>query len=215
VVTAGRYRAEGYGAGAPVGAPCVAGNPDSDQLVFDSATDTCFKPIGTLLNSISTADHLVLNNYGTGFAGQNAYATAGILNRRRISTVASAGTNDRIRFTSATPFDHALHDSAARRFYVVTGNAATALPEPVTFYCAAGTLMRRSGYAMTAAQPTATGAPQALLANNVTGCLFTYAPTVAPQIGLLTLRLTLSRPRTDGGAETVSLYHAAHVSNVP
>jgi hypothetical protein len=34
-------------------------------------------------------------------------------------------------------------------------------------------------------------------------------------VGLLTLRLTLSAPRSDGGSESVSLYQSVHVVNVP
>jgi hypothetical protein len=56
-----------------------------------------------------------------------------------------------------------------------------------------------------------------VIARNVTACNFDYVANVAPQIGLLTMRLTLSKTLSGlaGSAETVSLYHAVHVSNVP
>jgi hypothetical protein len=46
------------------------------------------------------------------------------------------------------------------------------------------------------------------------GCEFEYA-TVGPQLGLLTLRITLQRALFGGANETVSLYHAVHVNNTP
>ena len=69
---------------------------------------------------------------------------------------------------------------------------------------------------MSASQPTSFGsAPSALLAANVSSCSFDYQPSAAFQVGLLTLRLTLSKAVSGGGTETVSLYHAVHVVNVP
>lgn len=221
VRAAGRYRADGGGLAGGVDCPNTGvGIPGSDQLSFD-VVDTCFKSIGSLTNaaSITTNDFVVLNNYGAGFAGQDAYAIAGTLNRRRISAAVDEGTRERISITSATAFDRTLHDSPGKRFYIANGNAATALPEPVTFDCSAGTLTRRWGYQMTAAQPALpasfVGGTSALIANNVGSCFFDYLPNTAPQIGLLTLRLTLSKARSDGGNETVTLYHSVHVSNVP
>jgi MSHA biogenesis protein MshO len=225
VRAAGRYRADGGGVASGTNCPddTGIGVPASDQLSFDGAiADTCFKTIGSLsaaaAASITTNDSLVLNNYGPGFAGQDAYATAGTLNRRRISAAAAEGARERIAITSATPFDRTLHDSPGRRFYIVNGTAA-GLPEPVTFDCSGGTLLRRSGYQMTAVQPAApasfVGGTSPSIANNVGNCVFEYVPNTGPQIGLVTLRLTLSKPRSDGGNETVSLYHSIHVSNVP
>ncbi len=219
VRAAGRYRADGGGAAGGTNCPDTGvGVPASDQLSFD-VVDTCFKTIGSLSNAaaITTNDSVVLNNYGSGFAGQDVYEAAGA-NRRRISAVAAEATRHRIGITSATAFDRTLHDSPGRRFYIVNGTAA-GLPEPVTFDCSAGTLLRRSGYQMTAAQPAApasfVGGASQLIANNVASCVFEYVPSTGPQIGLLTLRLTLSQVRSDGGNETVSLYHSIHVSNVP
>jgi hypothetical protein len=47
-----------------------------------------------------------------------------------------------------------------------------------------------------------------------TGCSFDYA-NVGPQLGLLTMRVTLQRQLSGGASETVSLYHAVHVNNAP
>lgn len=212
VRTGGRYRAESSGAA------CGAG---TDELSFD-ALDTCFKTIGTLpdATSVTANDFLVLNNYGEGFAGQNAYLTVAPLNRRRIASVVDEGSpvaRQVVTFVSASAFDRSLHDSPARRFYIVSGNAGTALPEPVTYQCTPPTLTRRSGYTMSAAQPTAFADGAAvLLANNVAGCAFDYDPNgIAARVGLLTLHLQLSKTMSNGSPETVSLYHAVHVNNVP
>lgn len=210
VSAAGRYRADG---GGPAGGTnCdnddpALGQPGNDRLSFDVA-DQCFKTIGKLALPPAVGHFLVLNNHGPGFPGQNAYASSGILNRAAIGTVdTSEATRDRIRFAPAT-FQAALHDSPGKRFYAVSG--------PVSYGCAGGVLTRYAGYAIAPAQPTPpSGASSALLAENVESCFFDYSPNVAPQIGLVTLRLTLARARSDGTLERVSLYHAVHVSNVP
>lgn len=217
VHTAGRYRADGYGAGAPVGATCGGElSGDSDQLLFDSSDD-CFKPIGTVQATITDAHRLVLSNYGPTFAGQNAYAPAASVERnwRQIQalTTATINTNDRIKFdiTTApvpTPFNRTLHDSPGRRFFIISG--------AVTYACdtSLGTLKRHAGYTIQATQPTGLAGGD-LIADNVTECLFEYEDGVAPQIGLLTVTLTLSKAISGGSNETVRLFHAIHVRNVP
>jgi len=212
--TAGRYRAEAGSVSA--GSDCPADGvaaPAADQLSFD-VSDTCFKTIGPVVDvtSITTNDFLVFNNYG--LDGQNAYATAAPLNRIKISALADEGTRTRFSF-AATTLDRSLHDSPGKRFFVVIGNGTT--PEPVSYVCdpSLGTVVRRWGYTMSPTQPTSfTGGSSKQIARDVTGCNFDYLPNVAPQIGLLTLRLTLSRS-VSTGIETISLYHSIHVSNVP
>lgn len=211
--SAGRYRAESSGA------VCDTG---SDELAFDSA-DTCFKTIGTLPTADlplidTTKDLLVFNNYGEGFDGQNAYAKSGTLNTRRLTALANEGTRQALTFTSGTPLGRALHDSPGKRFYIVPGDGTW--PSPVSYQCIPPELRRRSGYAMTAAQPSQpsdfSGGASDLLANNVASCVFDYQPSaLGAGIGLLTLRLTLSKSLSAGSAETVTLYHAVHVNNVP
>ena len=211
VRTAGRYRSDG-------GGPVIAGNcpddgsgvPDSDQLVFDAA-DTCFTSMGKLPGTVATgADQLVLNNYG--FTGQDAYQTAGTLNRVVISSIdVTHADRDKIEYGSTT-FQRTLHDSTGKRFFVVSGR--------VTYRCdmTAGTITRHDGYGWPAGQPTgvALGAGS-MIAEHVlagTGCSFDYA-NVGPQLGLLTMRVTLQRQLSGGASETVSLYHAVHVNNAP
>ena len=213
---AGRYRADLGSVSGGTNCPntdTALGQPGNDQLSFDTVVDTCFKSIGSVpnANTITTSDFLVLNNYGPDFTGQDAYATSGTSNRRQISALASEGSRERIDLTSSVAFDRTLHDSPGKRFYVISG--------PVSYVCdtTARTITRYSGYSIAAAQPTPpTGATSvALIADNVTGCIFDYSANVAPQIGLLTLRLTLAKTLSGGESESVSLYHAVHVSNVP
>lgn len=210
VRTAGRYRSEPSGGGC--NATTDAGG--SDELAFDVA-ETCFKSIGpvadagTIIGSTGNPlnDFIVLNN--TGQTSQDAYAG---LNRVQITlATAQAGppAHERLNFNAFT-FESELHASPGKRFYVVS--------TPVSYICDLGTgkLTRWSGYAFGAAATTGTGAD---IATNVAGCSFDYAQAVAPQVGLLTLRLKLSKvvSQLGGGAvtETVSLFHAVHVSNVP
>ena len=221
--TAGRYRGDsGSVAGGVNCPPDGVAAPAADQLSFDGVADTCFKTIGTVsdLASITTNDFIVFNNYGPNFTGQNAYATGGTLNRVKVGAVSNEGTRVRFSF-AATAFDRTLHDSTGKRFFVIVGNA-NGLPEPVTYECNrnTGQLIRRWGYTMqeTQSSPPAfagAGAAAALIATNVSDCHFDYAANVAPQIGLLTIRLTLARNVSSGSPETISLYHAIHVSNVP
>jgi MSHA biogenesis protein MshO len=212
VRTAGRYRA---GGGGPVaGANCpdddttLVAPAENDQLSFDlPAGDSCFKTIGKLPGTFVAGDQLVLNNYG--FPGQDAYETAGTLNRVPIDAVDTSETNrDRVSFAPTT-FVRALHDSPGKRFFVISG--------PVTYECdlAGGRIYRHSGYALSAIQPTTFGGTTALVAEHVTNCEFDYASNVSAQLGLLTVRLELQRQLFGGTTETVSLYHAVHVNNAP
>lgn len=212
VRTAGRYRAGGGGPAAGTDCPnddATLVAPDNDQLSFDlPAGDSCFKTLGKLPGTIAAgSDQLVLNNYG--FPDQNAYQTAGTLNRVLVSAVDTAEAGrERISF-AATTFVRALHDSPGKRFFVISG--------PVTYECdlAGGRIYRHAGYALASGQPTSFGGSPALVAEHVIACEFEYSPNVSAQLGLVTLRLQLQRQLFGGSAETVSLYHAVHVSNAP
>lgn len=212
---AGRYRGDTGSAG-PLANSCPdndgSGQPANDQLTFDIAADTCFKTIGkeSTLSTAVAGDSLVLNNYGAGFAGQDAYE-ASAANRTNVTAVdTSEAGRDRIAFGSKT-FQRTLHDSPGKRFFIVSG--------PVMYKCDSGakTLTRHSGHAIAASIATAIGTIGAgnLVADKVSSCTFDYTANVAPQVGLLTIRLQLSEAVSSGVQETVSLYHAVHVSNVP
>jgi MSHA biogenesis protein MshO len=214
VRTGGRYRADGGGPTGPPGSDCDNDDatlvaPDNDQLSFDlPGGDQCFKTLGKIPGSVvAGSDQLVLNNYG--FSDQNAYQTAGTLNRATIIEIDTGEAGrDRIRFTPTT-FVRDLHDSPGKRFFIVSG--------PVTYQCdlATGRLYRHAGYGLSPAQPTSFVGTPALLAQHVVACEFEYTPNVSAQLGLLTMRLRLQRQRFDGSAESVALYHAVHVNNAP
>ncbi len=200
--TGARYRIESSGG-------CSGGG--TDELAFNVA-DGCFKSIGPIPDdtTITINDFLVLNNYGKDFTNQDAYDPAST-NRRQIVTGTSSTT---VKYTSTSAFDRTLHDSPGRRFFIVT--------TPVSYVCDpnAHTLTRYSGYNdlftnPASPQPTSFGVgASALVATNVTDCGFTYSLNVAPKIGLLTLQLRLSKT-VSTGSESVSLYHAVHVNNIP
>ncbi len=181
-------------------------------LDFSSASDSSFDVLGPAV-AATASDYLVIYNLGvpsaTGCAtspGADAYEGC---NRRPI---VSGGTT--LTFTAASyplPFD-----SPGHRFQVASA--------PVTYVCApamtgasgSGTLTRYWGYAFSATQPTslatlsAVNAP-AVLANYVSGCSISYsAYPQAQHAGLVTLSLSI----TESG-ESVNLYNAAHVNNVP
>jgi MSHA biogenesis protein MshO len=212
VRTAGRYRADGGGPAGGVDCDnddAALAAPDNDQLSFDLlAGDRCFKTLGKLPGAVAAgSDQLVLNNYG--FPDQNAYQTAGTLNHVVVTAVdTSEAGRDRVSFAPTT-FIRALHDSPGKRFFIVSG--------PVTYECdlATGRILRHSGYALSAAQPTVFGGTPALVAEHVSFCEFEYTAGVSAQLGLLTLRLRLQRQLFGGTSETVSLYHAVHVHNAP
>jgi len=220
---AGRYRSDTGSVAGGVACEQDDGSlsiADNDQLSFDLAGappgDQCFKTLGLLANpgSVTTNDYLVLNNYGPGFSNQNAYE-ASAANRAQINAaIGVEPSRNRVHFAK-TNFSRALHDSPGKRFFITSG--------PVSYVCdaGAGTIRRHwnygggSGSEPLAAQPTVFGSgSSALIAENVTDCSFKYS-IVGPQLGLVTMQVTLSRQRFDGNPETVSLYHAVHVNNAP
>jgi MSHA biogenesis protein MshO len=215
VRAAGRYRADIGGAAAGTNCPSDTGltAPGDDQLSFDVA-DTCFKSIGEVYNggTVVAGDFLVLNNYGAvtspsvEFSGQNAYQS-GAANRVAIaSSTVEAGPPVRLRLSyGSKTFQRTLHDSPGKRFFVISG--------PVTYRCSGGQLTRHSGYTIAESPTLPAGS---LIADNVSSCSFDYeSSAVAPLVGLLTVRLTLSKALSGGASETVRLYHAVHVNNVP
>jgi len=217
VRTGGRYRADTSGAAT---APAC---PDNDARVTDDdilsfyaspsvATDTCFKTLGNIPNraQIVTTDYVVVFNLG--IPGASAYESPNT-NKSLISSTSTSGNEDRIAFTAQT----FRFPSPGNRFHVITG--------PVSYVCdpVGGTLRRYSGYAIQASQPNSTGAAplstapvNALLASHVSACSFTYnTAVVAQRDGLVTMSLSVTEVDSQGKNETVTLYEAANVSNVP
>ncbi|MDD5180677.1 MAG: type II secretion system protein [Gallionellaceae bacterium] len=195
----GRYRADA----APSGASAGCGSLAADVLNF-TAADTCFEVLGAMPPAFVGGESVVV--YNLGIAGASAYD-----NTSRTTTAVTAAGNI---INIAAPGKLFPFDSPGHRFQVIT--------TPVTYACApvadgtGGTLTRYWGYAITDPQPTTLATLTsvnggALLATNVSACSFVYdANVVAQRSGLVTMRLGI----TEQG-ETVTLYNAAHVSNVP
>jgi len=149
------------------------------------------------------------NNSSNDCSAANPSAYCGN-NTSLISAVADGGNSDTINFALRT-FEPA-GGSPSRRFQVIGG--------PVTYVCnpTAGTLRRYSGYAIQAAQPVniaaaplSTAPTNALLAQSVTGCGFTYDGNAATmRAALVSLWLRVAQ-----AGENVDLYHGVHVSNAP
>jgi MSHA biogenesis protein MshO len=206
VRTAGRYRFDATGGTGTCG---VAG----DALRFGAA-DSCFESIGLTNNIPSVAEiatgafYVVVNNLQPGTAQADAYGgCSGSTTTGCNSAQLSAMTSQTITFASTK----LLYESPGSRFQIIEG--------PVMYVCdtGSGELRRYSGYAIQpgSVPPTPSGT-NSLLVNKVSSCAFTYSPnTVAQANGLVTLELTLSTTDVKGNAETVTLYHAVHVSNVP
>jgi MSHA biogenesis protein MshO len=202
----GRYRGE---EGAAAANSC--GSTAADVLSFASA-DTCFKTLGDIANVADiddNSDFLVVYNLAPGTPGADAYESGGVTggNKSLITGVTAGTGSERINFESNT----FLYESPGRRFFVVEG--------PVSYVCDGGSLYRYSGsgYGISAAQPVPPPiGNRRLLVSGVSSCSFSYdANTNAQGAGLVTLQLTLTVQTTGGGSESVTLYHAVHVNNVP
>ena len=196
----GRYRA------AAATTPTTTGCGSAAANVLDfTVADTCYEVLGAMPTpAVNVGDQIVV--YNLGISGADAYHgnTAATDNRRQVSGV---GTNT-ISITSAFPLPF---DSPSHRFQVVT--------TPVSYVCdGAGTLWRYWGYPIQPNQPTTlatlnslAGVQFARMANNVSSCSFSYNGfVVAQQYGLVTMNLGITENN-----ETVTLYSATHVNNVP
>jgi MSHA biogenesis protein MshO len=219
----GRYMAE---LGTVATGTCNDGagtTPANDMLLF-GAVDQCFATIGKIPNfaDISTAgtrgDYLVVFNLPPGeVAEADAYqSVASGRNRIKISHKYSGTDQDRIRFENGGSGHTFTHESPGNRFFIVEG--------PVSYGCAGGILTRYWDYDISAVQPTPpatspappVGAKSAVIATGVTDCSFIYDASITAQgAGLVTMNLQLSVQISGGGSDSVSLFHAVHVNNVP
>lgn len=156
--------------------------------------------------------------------GANAYEGC----NRRIVSAYGAGSPALMTLTSASKFPF---DSPGQRFFILPYSG------PVSYACenvgsangnGTGSLRRYTGYVNSstanwnaAGQPTtfAAATESPLLAENVSDCEFTYAPSTAAagadpvataRSGVVTLRFNLTRNN-----ETVSLYQEVHMDNQP
>jgi len=187
---AARYQTEGAGA-----------------LTFGAA-DASFNVLGPAL-TMAASQQLVFYNLGVNYPDANAYADNSTSNSNRRLASNGAGSASTINFSSNPGLPVGLL-SPPFRVYAVSN--------PITYRCdlTTGTLTRYTGYGFLAAQPDPpnTGT-SALLARGVQSCSFTYSgAAVAQRAALITLQLGL-QASTMTGTETISLYHAVHVDNLP
>ncbi len=186
---AARYQTEGGGA-----------------LLFGTPASS-FNLVGPGL-TLGANQNLVWYNLGVNVPDANAYAAISSASNRRVASNA-AGTATSITLASNPGLPVSLMAPPYRVYAVGT---------PVSYRCdrAAGTLTRYSGYGFQATQPDPPGSgSSALLAEGVTSCSFVYeGAVVAYRAGLVNLSLTLST-NTMLGSESVQLYRAVHVENLP
>lgn len=184
--TGGRYRAEL--------------DTGAENILDFTAADASFDLLGPPL-TFAAGDQIVI--YNLGIPGADAYEgnSAATHNRRAYAGGVGAPLST-VNISSVNKLPFA---SPGHRFQVVDS--------AVSYVCdlGAGTLRRYSGYAISAAQVVPpVGGTNALLAENVSACSFTYQSGVTQRTGLVAIQLKVTQ---DG--ETVSLHHEVHVSNVP
>jgi MSHA biogenesis protein MshO len=188
IVDGGRYRAQ------------LASDASGDILDF-SIADTSFDSLGSLQNfsNISLgSDRVVI--YPLSTTGGSAYAgdnTSIISN----SSTASSITYSAFQFPFASP---------QQRFFIID--------TPITYSCDTSAsvtkdkvLIRYDGYAIQAAQPEPPTSGNAIQANHVSDCTFTYNAGSSTRAGLVTLELIIA----DETGESVRLLHQIHVDNQP
>jgi MSHA biogenesis protein MshO len=222
----GRYLAE-LGAVATGTCNDGAGTTAANDILVFGAVDRCFASLTRLPKyaDISTAgtrgDYLVVFNLPPGEVLEaDAYqSVASGRNRTKISAKFTDANHDRIQFDDTPgPGHNFTHESPGNRFFIVEG--------PVSYGCAGGTLTRYWDYDITSTQgtppstspPPPVGAKSAVIATGVNCTLtnFTYDASITAQgAGLVTMHLHLTAPISGGGSDSVSLYHAVHVNNVP
>ncbi|MFA5171356.1 MAG: prepilin-type N-terminal cleavage/methylation domain-containing protein [Sulfuriferula sp.] len=158
-----------------------------------TAADSSFDILGPPVSMTAGAKNLVAI-YNLGIAGADAYYGD------NTSVISAAGST--LTFASK----QFLYDSPSHRFQIIQ--------YPVTYACnpTAGTLTRYWNYNISATQPTAfTTGSNALLANHVSACSFSYDQQVITQrAGLVAISLQLNQ-----SGESVNLYDEVHVSNAP
>lgn len=172
-----------------------AGAGGTNDVLDFTVADISFEVLGTM-PALAANDQIVVYNLGT--TGANAYQ-----NDNRATYSANAGGV--ITFAAGKLFPFA---SPSQRFHVVR--------EQVRYLCdtSTGQLTRYWGFAIAvppAAPTVPAGGNNALLASRISTCSFAYnANVVTQRAGMITVQLTVT-----SGGESVSLYNATHVSNVP
>ena len=191
VKAAGRYRAS-------VGSS-LADNPLDFDHVASAADPETFDVLGAKVN-VDAGDQLVI--YNLGITGSDVYESAANANRHALENNGLLAT---LSFSGGT-FPLA---SPSSRFFVVS--------TPVSYVCdmANNVLLRYSGYAIQANQPTTVAtlnslATARILANGLTTCQVSYVPGVLQRSGVITIYLGFTQD-----VATVKLMHQVNVVNSP
>jgi len=173
--------------------------PTGDILDF-STSDTSFDVLGTLNNFADISigsDLLVVFPLTT--TGSNPYNGDN-------TTLITGGNATNLNFAA---FQFPLQ-SPDQRFFVIN--------EPITYLCdttatsaADRFLFRYAGYPIQAAQPLPPATGEAIQANLVANCRFTFNAGTAARLSVVTIELTL----TDDAGESVNLIHQVHLDNQP
>lgn len=169
-----------------------------DPLQF-GASDTGFDVVGPGLRLATASQKLAWYNLGSGVPDADAYQGANV----RTATT-GAGVASHVDFSGG-----GLATSLSAPPYRVY-----AIEPPISYRCdlAAGTLTRHANYGFNASQaePPA-GGSSAILARQVSACSFSYDPaSVGARHGIVSLQLSLTSQ-----GETVAIYQAVHVDNLP
>ena len=182
----------------PVSGAARYATESGDPLQFGVA-DASFDIVGPALKLSHASQQLAWYNLGAGIPDADAYTLS------NVRTATSAAGNASNVGLSGAALPNSLMAPPFRVY---------AIEPPVTYRCdtTAKTLTRYTGYGFNASQPDPpTGGSSAVLARDVTACSFDFNPaTVAARYALASLQISLSR-----NSETVSLYHAVHVDNLP
>ncbi|KAB8050879.1 prepilin-type N-terminal cleavage/methylation domain-containing protein [Janthinobacterium rivuli] len=157
--------------------------------------------------AISVGDQIVVYNLGGAFAPNNAYTCSATTGCNRAPVTAVAGN---VVTLGSYPFTTppAPLPSPSNRFQVVS--------TPVTYACdlKAGTLTRYAGYAIQATQPVAADLKDgALLARQVSGCVFSYTVLANVQRGLVNIDLSLGAANSNTGV--LRLVQQVQARNTP
>ena len=176
------------------------------NLLNFGIADGDFDIVGAPVTFVA-GDHIVIGS--TQSDGNPAYNTGGTGILRRY--IGGAGAQSTVTFTAtALPV---WAEVPGQRFDVVPGDQ-----QAVTYAClnvginggdGSGTLIRYWAYNFNLVQIMPPGGTTAVLADRVSACEISYDLT-SQRNGLLSIRLGITR-----GGESLSLYHAIHVNNVP
>jgi MSHA biogenesis protein MshO len=193
-----------YQDGAPISNPALA----LDFTTADSAFATTVPFTQLSLPWSSSSAYLVI--YNVGVPGANAYEMANVITPAGTTINVSAGSAANQDLVTLSPAFQFAYGSPEKRVYLVSG--------PVSYLCdtGAGTLIRYSGYGISAAQAagasalTAAGATASLVSDDVAACTFAYSAGTAQRNTLVALTLKLTNT-----GENVQLLYQVQLVNSP